>query len=79
MSAKTASSALLVSYAMILECHLIQPEDELLPDVKEFFHQIVSKNAFLPLLVEPKIFVLMQLNLQEEAETFLQKYIKSYI
>ncbi|KAI9558251.1 hypothetical protein GHT06_015004 [Daphnia sinensis] len=76
MSAKTASLGLLEAYAMIFECKLIQPEEELLPDLKEVFHHLVSKHIFhLPLLVEPYIFVLVQLNLQEEAETLLQKYV----
>ena len=80
-TAKAASSALLMGYKTILDyrtTHDGDDDDNMLNIIKESFQLLFTKKTFEPLFAEPYTFILMKLNLQEEAETFLEKYIVMY-
>lgn len=80
--ADVATSILLASYKTILEYQVVQHIDD--QDQKDAFtimmhslQQLMSKNAFLPVLAETYIFILMKLDLKQEVEEFIYKYFWS--
>jgi hypothetical protein len=75
-TAKAASTSLLIGYKTILDYKTFHPDDDnMLNITKESFLLLFSRKTCEPLFAEPYVYILMKLELQEEAETFLEKYI----
>lgn len=73
--AAAASSALLATYKTILEYQTIQTseDNDAFTVMMHSYELLISKNAFLPLFADSYVFILMKLDLEKEAEKFINK------